>query len=118
MPRFSFNERKEVLIEFLDSLNDKNERIKNLYFNTDRTIFNRKFEIESSKNIVKNWNIYKNEILLSKAESFLNLNDINISNTKVWEIEDDGSVTIDLTKDDKGKSLGGTYRKKWWTFWK
>ncbi len=117
VPRLSFNERKKILIEFLDSINDENEkeRIKNLYLNTDRTIFNRKFEIESSKDIIKNWNIYKNEILLSKAESFLNLNNININSTKVWEIEDDGSITIDLTKDDKG---GGTYKKKRWKFWK
>ncbi|GAA3592891.1 UPF0158 family protein [Flavivirga amylovorans] len=120
VPRLSFNERKKILIEFLDSVNDENEkeRIKNLYLNTDRTIFNRKFEIESNKDIIKNWNKYKNEILLSKAESFLNLNNININSTKVWEIEDDGNITIDLTKDDKGKSLGSTYKKIWWKFWK
>ncbi|CAL2087277.1 conserved protein of unknown function [Tenacibaculum sp. 190524A02b] len=125
IPRLSFNERKKILIEFLDSINDnkEKERITSLYINIDsetpdvRNLFNRRFEIESDKNIVEKWNTLKNEILLIKAESFVNLNNINLSNTKICEFEEKGIISIDLTKNDKGKILKQK-NNKWWEFWK
>ncbi|MDO5981736.1 hypothetical protein [Flavivirga spongiicola] len=125
IPRLSYNERKKTLIEFLDSINDEKEkeRITHLYINIEsetpdvRNLFNRSFEIESDKNTVEKWNTLKNEILLTKAESFINLNNINLSNVKIWEIEEKGTINIDLTKDDNGKILKQK-SNKWWKFWK
>lgn len=124
IPRLSYNERKELLIEFLDSINDdtEKERITSLYISNEsdtpdvRNLFNRRFEIESDKKTVEKWNTLKNEILLTKAESFVNLNNIDLSNIKIWEIEEQGNIDIDLTKDDKGRLL--KQNNKWWEFWK
>lgn len=49
------------------------------------------------------------EELLSKIDSFLNLNAINLESTSLWEIEESGDVTIDLRSDNP---------KYWWQFWK
>jgi hypothetical protein len=51
------------------------------------------------------------EDVVQKAETFLNLNQINIQNVSIWEIEE-ASVSIDLTKDSKVKK-----RKYWWWPW-
>lgn len=49
------------------------------------------------------------EELLSKMDSFLNLNAVSLENTSIWDIEEIGEVTIDLRD----------YKKKyWWQFWK
>ena len=49
------------------------------------------------------------EELLSKMDSFLNLNIIILENTSVWEIEQSVEINIDL-KDKE--------QKYWWQFWK
>ena len=49
------------------------------------------------------------ESLLSKMDSFLNLNTIILENTSVWEIEQSVEINIDL-KDKE--------QKYWWQFWK
>lgn len=50
------------------------------------------------------------ENLSEKIDSFINLNAINIDISSVWEIDQTGSITIDL-RDEKKK-------KVWWKFWK
>ena len=62
------------------------------------------------------WNEFKDKILLSKAESFLNLNAINLNNVGIMDFDDEGKITIDLTKDDKGNKI--VKDKNWWKFWK
>ncbi|WP_159098271.1 hypothetical protein [Aquimarina sp. Aq78] len=107
IPRLTDKERKDLLTEFLQTIDnsEEKERIENLYLNTERTIFNKKFDIESEDKIVDGWDNFKNEILLSKAESFLNLNNINTHSARVWELVEEGNITIDLTKDDDGNLI-------------
>lgn len=45
-----------------------------------------------------------------EINKFLNLNSIDIDQTSIWEVDETGTVTIDLRKDKKQKS--------WWRFWK
>ena len=118
IPRLTNKERKGLLTEFLESIDNpkEKERIENLYLNTERTTFDKTFDIESEEDIIDGWNNFKNEILLTKAESFLNLNNIKTHSTRVWELEEEGSITIDLTKDDNGNPIEET--RKWWEFWK
>ena len=49
------------------------------------------------------------ENLLSKMDSFLNLNSIILENTSVWEIEESGEININLKYKEQ---------KYWWQFWK
>ncbi|MCC9072168.1 hypothetical protein LNQ49_11305 [Flavobacterium sp. F-65] len=49
------------------------------------------------------------EDLISKMDSFLNLNAINLESVSLWEVEELGDITIDLTNKKK---------KHWWQFWK
>ncbi|WP_264565775.1 hypothetical protein [Flavobacterium sp. N3904] len=44
-----------------------------------------------------------------EIDTFLNLNSINIDSTSIWEIDETGSVTINLKNYKKQKS--------WWKFW-
>jgi hypothetical protein len=54
---------------------------------------------------------YGRNDIIQKAETFLNLNQINIENASIWEVEV-SSVSIDLTKNFKVKK-----RKYWWWPW-
>jgi hypothetical protein len=49
------------------------------------------------------------EDLISKMDSFLNLNAINLESVSLWEVEELGDITIDLTNKKK---------KRWWQFCK
>ena len=51
-----------------------------------------------------------NKNISEEIDTFLNLNSINIDATSIWEIDETGSVTIDLKNYKKQKS--------WWKFWK
>jgi hypothetical protein len=53
--------------------------------------------------------------ILIKVNSFLDSNGIDIEMTTLWEIEEQGSVTIDLTKDSDLKQK--KKRKYWWWPW-
>lgn len=118
IPRLTNKERKDLLTQFLESIDnlEEKDRIESLYLNTERTSFDKKFEIDGEQEIVDGWNSFKNEILISKADSFINLNNINIRSVRVWELEQEGNITIDLTKDDEGNVI--EEKSKWWEFWK
>ncbi|WP_281231069.1 hypothetical protein [Flavobacterium gelatinilyticum] len=64
---------------------------------------------DSSILAVRRFGELAEEELLSKMDSFLNLNAVDIESASVWEIEESGDVTIDL-RDEK--------TKYWWQFWK
>ena len=51
-----------------------------------------------------------NKNISEEIDTFLNLNSINIDATSIWEIDETGSVTIDLKNYKKQNS--------WWKFWK
>ncbi|MAB49294.1 MAG: hypothetical protein CMC05_11750 [Flavobacteriaceae bacterium] len=120
VPRLTHKERRDVLSEFLSSIDNpkEKEKIESLYLKTDDelTHFDKRFEIESSQKIVNEWNEFKDRILLSKAESFLNLNAINLNNASIMDFDNEGGITIDLTKDDNGNEI--VDEKRWWEFWK
>jgi hypothetical protein len=45
----------------------------------------------------------KNFFLLQEAEGFLNLNNINLKNTTLWDPGDTASIKIDLTDEGNGE---------------
>ena len=118
IPRLTNKERKDLLTQFLESIDNPKEkdRIESLYLNAERTNFDKKFEIESEKEIVEGWDNFKNKILSSKADFFINLNKINTVSARVWELDQKCRITIDLTKDNEGNII--EKKSKWWEFWK
>ena len=48
------------------------------------------------------------EQLQGKIDSFINLNAINIGNASIWEAEESGKITINITTEKQ---------KPWWQFW-
>jgi hypothetical protein len=45
-------------------------------------------------------NAVDTEFISQQAESFLNLNSINIETATIWEVEESGTITIDLKNDN------------------
>lgn len=48
--------------------------------------------------------------LSEKIDSFIKINAISIDNSSIWEIDQTGSVSIDLRNEKR--------KKVWWKFWK
>jgi len=125
VPRISLNERKDFMQEFVDSLTDSNltdilnQRIANQDYQTKFDFY---FGKEADDAIKQEWEILKHNFLQQKVDTFLNLNNINIDKATLWEVEAKGSISIDLTKDDKTETLPTTldeteFKKIWWKFW-
>ena len=53
------------------------------------------------------------EFISLQTDSFLNLNSINIETATIWEVEENGTITIDLKNE---KEL--LTKKPWWKIWK
>ena len=120
IPRLTHNERRKILSDFSHNLDNEqeSEKIESLYLNTtnELTYFDKTFEVESLPEIVIDWNNFKDRILLSKAESFLNLNAINLTKTSIMDFGSEGNITINLKEDGEGNEIRN--KKKWWEFWK
>ena len=56
------------------------------------------------------------EYLNQKMETFLNLNSIDITTATIWEVDEIGSVTINLVEDKSEVDI--KKQKSWWKFWK
>jgi len=54
------------------------------------------------------------DVLNEKIESFLDLNTIDVNIATIWDIDEIGSVTINLVDSKKGLKRS----KRWWKFWK
>lgn len=118
IPRLSNEERQDLLKAFIKTIDNQKERthLTTSYLKSEQTIFDLRFEIEGSEQSVNQWNLIKDEFLLSKAESFLNLNNIHIDQSYIWIPNEEGNITIDLKKNDDGAPL--EKKSRWWEFWK
>jgi hypothetical protein len=56
------------------------------------------------------------EYLNQKMETFLNLNAIDITTATIWEVDEIGSVTINLREEEDVDPKIDT-KKTWWKFW-
>ncbi|OHT45392.1 hypothetical protein [Flavobacterium tructae] len=56
------------------------------------------------------------EYLNRKMEAFLNLNSIVITTATIWEVDEIGSVTINLLEDESEIDI--KKQKSWWEFWR
>ena len=51
-------------------------------------------------------------IIYQEIDSFLNLNSINLETVKIWEVDENVSITIDI--NDKDKQMN---KRSWWKVW-
>jgi len=81
-----------------------------------RRIENKDVAIISLPRFGNSVNVDNLEFISQQTESFLNLNSINIETATIWEVEENGTITIDLkVKVNQWlKNLGGKYGNKNW----
>lgn len=92
--------------ENLESLIDKIRRIEN----KDDTIIS----------LPRLGNSKTTEFISQQVDSFLNLNSINIETATIWEVEENGTITIDLKNENDEKTKTGynsTLPKAGRTWW-
>jgi len=100
--RISLDERKSVMQRFVNSQSNSDlvkilqQRINNQDY---RTMFDFCFGNEADDLTKQNWEELKDSFLQQKVDTFLNLNNINIDTATLWDVEANGSISIDLTKD-------------------
>ncbi|WP_338813334.1 hypothetical protein V9L05_18395 [Bernardetia sp. Wsw4-3y2] len=58
-------------------------------------------------------NAMETEFISQQLDSFLNLNCIDIETATIWEVEEGGTVTIDLRNESEIQT-----KKSWWKIWK
>jgi len=122
--RISLEERKSLMQKFVDTLN-KPELIKILQqriHNQDyKTNFDFYFGDEADELTKQKWEQTKEMFLDQKVDTFLNLNNINIDTATLWDVEANGSITLDLTKNNEAENNKVVdrveYKKPWWLFW-
>jgi hypothetical protein len=88
---------------------------KNLEILTDRIrrIENKDVSIISLPRLGNSANVDNTEFISQQVESFLNLNYINIEIATIWEVEESGTITIDLKNEREPLN-----KKPWWKVWK
>jgi len=92
--------------ENLESLIDRIRRIEN----KDDTIIS----------LPRLGNSKTTEFISQQVDSFLNLNSINIETATIWEVEENGTITIDLKNENDEKTKTGynsTLPKAGRTWW-
>ncbi|MBT2564419.1 hypothetical protein J7E50_19720 [Pedobacter sp. ISL-68] len=121
IPRVTLEDRKDFMQQFADTLSDQklvgilNQRIKNHHYNNKFDFY---FGNEADELTKVKWEETKNMFLLQQAETFLNLNNINLDKTSLWLADADGSVSIDLTNENNAKNFKKIKLKKsWWKLW-
>ena len=88
--------------ENLETLIDRIKRIEN----KDVTII-------SLPRLGNSANTEDTEFISQQIDSFFNLNSINIDTATIWEVEEGGTITIDLKNESKPM-----LKKPWWKVWK
>lgn len=58
-------------------------------------------------------NVSDTTFISQQADNFLNLNYINIESATIWEVEESGTITIDLKNECEPVT-----KKPWWKVWK
>lgn len=86
----------------LETLIDRVKRIEN----KDNTIISLPRLGDSTK-------AFDTTLILQQADGFLNLNSINIETVTIWEVEEGGTITIDLKNENEPET-----KKPWWKIWK
>jgi hypothetical protein len=119
----SVQERQSLMRRFVDSLTDENliniltQRINNQDSSTKFSFY---FGDEADEMIKLRWEKIKYDFLQQKIDLFLSVYNINIDSAKLWDVNANGTITIDLTKE-KEKQLVIPLEKKisktWWKFW-
>jgi len=124
IPRVPLEDRKVFMEMFVQSLSDNKliEILKQRIINQDyATKFDFYFDKETDISIKEKWENQKNIFLIQRADSFLNLNNINIENCTLWESDNSGQITIDLKSHDKkevdSKIILIDNKRPWWKFW-
>lgn len=78
-----------------------------------RRIENKDVSIISLPRLGNSTNANNTEFISQQAESFLNLNAINIETATIWEVEKSGTITITLKNECESMT-----KKPWWKVWK
>lgn len=78
-----------------------------------RRIESKDFSIISLQRLGNSANVDNTEFISYQVESFLNLNSINIETATIWEVEESGTITIDLKNERESLT-----KKPWWKVWK
>lgn len=78
-----------------------------------RRIENKDVSIISLPRLGNSQNTSDTEFISLQTDSFLNLNSINIETATIWEVEESGTIIIDLKNE---KEL--LTKKPWWKIWK
>ncbi len=118
IPRYTYKERNVLLSQFLLTIEKSEERnrLESKYLNSESDTFTKKFTIDGEQITIEAWENFKDAHLYAKADSFLNLNNINIASTTLLEFDEVGGYTIDLRKDENGNTI--QEKNEWWKFWK
>jgi len=78
-----------------------------------RRIENKDVTIISLPRVGNSPNTADTEFISQQTDSFLNLNSINIETATIWEVEESGTITIDLKNEREPLT-----KKPWWKVWK
>jgi len=110
--------------QFVDNLTNPDliKILQQRIYNQDyRTKFDFYLGNEANDLTKQKWEEYKEAFLQQKVDTFLNLNNINIDTATLWDVEANGSITLDLTKYEEeinSNTVEQTeYKKPWWRFW-
>ena len=78
-----------------------------------RRIENKDVTIISLPRLGNSPNTADTEFISQQTYSFLNLNSIDIETATIWEVEESGTITIDLKNEREPLN-----KKPWWKVWK
>lgn len=107
---FVFDENLNIAKDTTTTYTKKNleiiiDRIKRIE-NKDNTII-------SLPRLGNSINVSDTTFISQQADSFLILNSINIETATIWEVEESGTITIDLKNEGEPVT-----KKPWWKVWK
>lgn len=107
---FVFDENLNIAKDTTTTYTKKNleiiiDRIKRIE-NKDNTII-------SLPRLCNSINVSDTTFISQQADSFLILNSINIETATIWEVEESGTITIDLKNEGEPVT-----KKPWWKVWK
>ena len=122
IPTLPLEERKGIMRQFANSL-AKNNNLQNILSqkinNQDGTQrFDLYFGNEVDESTKNEWKKFKANSLYHKIDSFLNLNNIDIETSDIWDIGEKFSIDLKLNDEEMAKpSKNVILPKPWWKFW-